>query len=269
MSTPSSPAQLLSQATAVLAQALGRVAAHADEEAVHDARVATRRLDALLHILATSRTEKRVAKARRRVRDIRRALGTPRNLEVALLLWERVVTSSPAGAVSRAQSTRVATELRRRRDVACTQAALDATAASARVLKTLQDLLEVHGARLGAEAHARFSDVGDRVLQSARRLARREAWTDLHRLRIRFKKLRYATEWAQALGLHVPPGDVGKDLKRVQDAVGDAMDAHVGWPLFKELAPSLQLNQATLHAAEALRKEVALAAADWVERHQA
>ena len=65
-----------------LRTAAARTTARADDEAIHDVRVATRRLGALLRVWGEALDPESRAWLRRRLRRLRRRLGTARELEV-------------------------------------------------------------------------------------------------------------------------------------------------------------------------------------------
>jgi CHAD domain-containing protein len=83
-SAPAALARFVTRQLDVLASIVPRVLATEDPDAVHDLRVATRRLQEALCVLTSTSPSKRAARVRRTLRRGRRALGSWRNLDVSL-----------------------------------------------------------------------------------------------------------------------------------------------------------------------------------------
>ena len=200
-----------------------------DVEAIHDARIATRRLREVLPLGGESYE-------RGFVRDIRKAgrnLGRVRDLDVMRCLLDTLGERLPGagGAVALAKRGLKARQMRERRRMVEKLEGID--------LKSLRK----HVGRSGhtwvlpvmAAVHSPswVSALSDRIAtRAAEAAAAIEHATGIyfadraHRARIGIKKLRYVTEVAVATGVW-RPRRVLKDLRRVQGLLGDIHDAEV------------------------------------------
>jgi CHAD domain-containing protein len=197
--------------------------------AVHQARVASRRLREVLPLLQGA-GPKRVRRATREVRRITQALGPVRELDVTLQLLADLQASRPdLGAAVRLVRRAVAMERRLRR-----QAMIDALTpeAVAKVIRTVRALgarldraeddrgewrrlLASRAADRGARLEAAIEDVG--LLFDAARL---------HQVRIAAKKLRYTLELMAEAGL-APTARLVRILRGGQDQLGRLHDLQV------------------------------------------
>jgi CHAD domain-containing protein len=197
-----------------------------EEEPVHQVRVAGRRLRVALPLLVKGGDGRRVKKAVRVIRDLVRAVGSGRDLDVLLgLVDDRLSATARTSAEQRAIVSRLRAARRRARgQVADAVLDLDidglrrnlrkllarGAASSATVLERVVALQEEEGALLLRG----FSQVGERHLPEA-----------LHALRRRARRLRYAAEVADLVR--------GEDSrapalwKRLQDGIGVVHDQHV------------------------------------------
>ncbi len=194
-----------------------------DEDAVHDARVATRRLKAATDLLDDLLPEKQVKIFRRALRDLRRALGPLRDADVMLdhtgdlqkgsklppaaLRWlhtclqdnRRKALANLTGDIDR---SRLFAKLGRwwelRHHLLRSADRIDNLLAKSLHLLLSQFTQQVHGLFSPGEGK---SDV------------------DPHALRITGKLLRYTLEMAAADGHALSP-TVGRSFKRVQSALG-------------------------------------------------
>ena len=201
-------------------------AAEGSDTGVHQARVASRRLREALPVLAVG--VKGASKARRRVRRVTRALGTAREMDVAVLLLDELARRPgvPRDALEDVRA-HVLVERERRR------AAMLARLQRLNSAKLSRKLAAVSLAS-GAPADSRWRDVlAARIRTRAQRLAAAVASAGqmyaperLHAVRIAAKKLRYTLELAAesraaSTGTHV------RVLKRLQDVLGRLNDLHV------------------------------------------
>jgi CHAD domain-containing protein len=199
-----------------------------DGHAVHQARVATRRLREALPVLGAALPSKRVRKLRRRMRKLTRLFGAVRERDVALKMLDDHQTG---GAVDTPGAERVRKLVVDGRDAARNH---------------LLDALDVHKAtRWLADVKAFEDELGDpqvqanhnwqillaqRLLRSTERL--RHAIDDagmlfvserLHCVRVALKKLRYAVEIAGELSGRKLEATLN-ELKAGQDALGELHD---------------------------------------------
>jgi len=182
-------------------------------DAVHDLRVALRRLRAALQLFGAAH------RWSDELRELMRPLGDCRDAQLRLE-WLRAA-SETAGVLVELEQRRLEVEL---------------PAAVARVSSWLQSRASSYqAAAAGLAPRGRFGGhrLRERLAALRRRVARREEALDsdpaprpAHRLRIAVKKLRYAAE----LLLHADPGAVRRllgELADLQAILGDLHDADV------------------------------------------
>lgn len=202
-----------------------------DAEAVHDARVATRRLREILAVLISQ--EDCARRVRKLIRKAGRELGRVRELDVMHDILAREAQINPAVATAVVVARRALAERQ--------------TAARRRMIKRverldLEDLPERLSLREGPidwilDRYAVGSTWGpvlrDRLARRAATVARAVSHAGgvyfprrMHRLRVAAKKLRYTIEIASEMGLWRPPHML-QDLREVQRVLGDLHDAQV------------------------------------------
>ncbi len=213
-----------------------------DPEFLHQARVAVRRMRSALRIFGGRLDPARTAAVARELSGLGRTLGRARDLDVLLerLGRELVRVEAPPEAAAR---IRAAFEARRgaaHQDAARALASRDLD----RLLEAVERLGEaMPGADSPAiDAPAIDALAGPLVKQAAGKLRRElrrpvEALSagDLHRVRIRLKRLRYLGEF---LGDVEPPA-FGKAVRRLvpwQDRLGEFQDARMARAAFRALA---------------------------------
>lgn len=191
-----------------------------DPEAVHRARVASRRMQEDIAALFRKPYPKNVRKLRRLLKRARRDLGGWRNCDVVLALLKK---KRNAGGEANRSAWKIAEryvkdERRRRIDEARRRlAARDFGGLAARLKKSLEG--ERCGiAPLQAGLKAARKDWGS-ALAAAEKSRSDE---NLHAFRITTKKLRYRLELGRELGLDSSP--LLEGLKRLQRALGDWRD---------------------------------------------
>jgi CHAD domain-containing protein len=203
-------------------------AATGDVTALHQARVASRRLRETVPVLATGVSGGKAGRVRRKVRRLTRALGAVRELDVAVKILDELARRErlPRTALEQVRG-HVLAERDRRREV---------------MFERLKGVdVEKLGRRLSTLAGAlQHSDSGEWRTALAARLAKRSvrlaaAMGDagqiyqperLHRVRIAAKKLRYALEIA-AETRSAAATSLVRLLKRVQDDLGRLHDLNV------------------------------------------
>jgi CHAD domain-containing protein len=206
-----------------------RVVVGGDEEAIHDARVASRRAQEILKLLGPGGAKKsKHRKLIRALRDTRRVLGGPRNLDVMLKLVETKLSRS-GNPVARDGWDQFRSFLKERRARAFERASdelrefdvLDFAARCRRVIArsggggTLDEALNV-----GAEtALAQWRE----AIAAAKANPNVE---EVHRLRIAGKRLRYRLEVLAELGEETAKKRV-KSVRALQDQLGTWHDSEV------------------------------------------
>jgi CHAD domain-containing protein len=210
-----------------------------DPEYLHDLRVATRRLRSGLRLFAAMLGPKRSESLRVELSWIAGLLGNVRDLDVFILnLREQIPRLGEASQVA----DTLVQELERRRQPE--RVALEAALTSPRfrnLLRRLEALAAsppprnvrgLSGAPVSTAAPALLKKAQKRVLTQGRTIGPHSAATDLHRLRILFKRLRYACEFFREAFADT---DAGKDpladyiqaMVRFQDCLGEHQDAVV------------------------------------------
>jgi len=225
-----SPAQrLLRQRVRVLFQQLGP-AQQGDEEAVHQLRVACRRLRVALPLLAGNPKGRRVRRARRTLRGLVRGAAGGRDLDVILALFEEHVAAEP-------EPTRELRALRGRLRAARTRSRQQL----ARALPALepgrlrQDLARVqargvkHPVVVLSRVRAYRDERGGALAQLLEELAERFDPDVLHEARTRGRRLRYAAE--VAAGVLGTTSEAAERFEQLQEQLGQLHDAWVlaGW----------------------------------------
>ena len=201
---------------------------HWDEDAIHDARVATRRLKAAMDLIAPAAPKKALRPLRKTLRRLRRTLGPLRDLDVMIgHLGEFSAEGKHAAAVAwvrdrlTARREKERRRTRRREDARDWVERLGAWDDLRKDVVTLAD--DVSGLMLAslAEQWAAFARQADglanHLLDDEENHA--AAAQDPHALRIAGKQLRYTFEMLAAEG-HKLPADVGRTFKRMQSELG-------------------------------------------------
>lgn len=199
-----------------------------DDDAIHDARVATRRLREALPLVGPPNAPRE--KARRWLRKTGRRLGRIRDLDVMLELAVAAVQRLPAAAVP---LQHLLVELRASRDARLRRAVKRLEREDRKAtLAPLRTRSRPHRwLALGASPWTGV--LADRILRRSGALEtaiERAGGVNfpnrVHAVRVAAKKLRYALEAAETIGAVRPRGAVAL-LKRVQDLLGDLHDRHV------------------------------------------
>jgi CHAD domain-containing protein len=197
-------------------------------EAVHRARVSSRRLRELLPPLGHVVAHDVADAARAEVRRVTRALGPVRELDVSIGLFDELAAAHDLGAPARLAVRRTLT---RDRDAALgrlrTAMSVRRRERLARALAALQ-AAEVAGAAgaLLAAVDARAVRRAERVRTALHRAGAMYVPERLHQIRIAVKQLRYALEVAGAARRSRATARVTQ-LRTVQDLLGHAHDLHV------------------------------------------
>jgi CHAD domain-containing protein len=197
-----------------------------EPEAVHQARVASRRLREVLPVmaLADARADRRL---RRAVRRVTRALGPMREIDVSLALYAELTATAPVHALADA-AVRQSLTTGRARALRSARKTLT-PARQAAMWSALERLLAEPRAN-AADVVARAAARAERRAVKARRTAAKlgvlyEAHR-LHRVRIAIKRWRYALEVTAELRRARTSAALGQ-LRTLQDLLGRAHDLHV------------------------------------------
>jgi len=218
-------AALLERRFQTLSDLIGRVLRGRDPEAIHDMRVASRRLQEALAI-AASATRQQSPPVIRQLRRLRKALGSVRDLDVQLALLREIASQLPRPERPRVRVLRQLLGSRRGRQVGKMRGKLGKVDLP-QLVASLQAEVERLG-RIPAPVLERTlrRHTGRRRSELARASIRaRSTWeeTDLHAARICGKRLRYALELGEAL----EPGSQAEAiaaLKKLQNVLGEWHD---------------------------------------------
>ena len=208
-----------------------------DPEAIHDIRVASRRLQQMLDLIYPPPGPSKIQKIRRTIRRSRRALSEVRNCDVLLERARRILARKRASRRAVWSTFRDYVAERRERSFRKASRQLSKLHLSAAYLR-LQASLALPIASAGQrDAFGEKANLQQRMAQSLR-----ETWSaldgcvkqahempdaaSLHAVRIAAKKVRYLMEVIHALD--VPgSGDAVASLRRLQRHLGDWHDLEV------------------------------------------
>jgi CHAD domain-containing protein len=202
-----------------------------DPEALHQARVATRRLRSDLRTFGPLLDERWVASLRDELRWLGGALGTVRDVDVLSLRLARTSKRLPEADAYPLHvmltMLRTERELRRRRLLEATE--------QDRYLELLERMVDAANhprllppaARPSREALLDLASAPfERLMQTVLELPNEPADPDLHRIRIRAKRVRYAAE-AVAPVVGKRAFRFAAAAARLQDTLGDLQDSAV------------------------------------------
>jgi len=196
-----------------------------DVQAVHQARVATRRIREALPLVARGRTGKSLKKS---VRKLTRALGPVRELDVALMNLDQLRNSGDVSEAAIARLRQLITEERQRLGAEMVRliSHFNLEKFQKRAVEAVAHGPEPSGSRDPRRVAAALGRAARRAegLRAAIENAAGIYLPDrLHQVRITVKKLRYALEIAQDLSGSRATARV-RTLKRVQDLLGRMHD---------------------------------------------
>jgi len=232
------------------------VRADIDTEFLHDFRVAVRRTRSCLGQMKGVFAEAAVQRHREELAWLGRLTGPMRDLDVYLLHLDGYAKGlgrdveplrrhlAERRAAEHADLTAALSGARYRELTAAWGAFLDDPPPDAAGAEAERPILELASVRI-ARAYRR-------VLRRGRRIGPGEASADLHRLRIHCKKLRYLLEFFRSLydGAELTP--LVKQLKTLQDNLGDYRDLHLHRErlagFLRDPAAPAELSPATLVA---------------------
>ena len=202
-----------------------------DVESVHQARIATRRLRAVLAVIENPDSD-RVRLCKR----LGRALGAVREADMTQEVFKSLASRLPSAASAVGSMLQlVARDQRRTRrrlvktldNLKLRPLATLRESPSPMTLVFWKNWRAAVASEIASRRHA-FADALDRA--SAVFMPNR-----LHGVRIAAKKLRYALEIADAAGLWVDKGDALRDLRKTQDLLGRLHDVYVARRLIGQL----------------------------------
>ena len=204
-----------------------------DPEALHDMRVATRRLRFALRLFAPWMPSGRADRLRGELRRTALVLGRVRDLDVFLMELPAMMDRA---SLPQEQQAGVTSPLKRKRGQG--RAVLVRSLKSKRhrrMTRALERMPMISEAQIPAkeEAGRMIREAGERIRDFAKKadFTKRE---DLHRLRILFKRLRYTCEYFRDLYGPALDGAIAHFI-RFQDCLGKYQDGVVGSAVLESL----------------------------------
>jgi CHAD domain-containing protein len=199
-----------------------------DTRSVHQARVATRRLREALPVLRATVNAEALIRVRRQVRNMTRALGPVRELDVSLAHLDELATTNVVSprALGRMRTALARERAARRRDML-------ATITPGKLERLRQRLGQVSSGPQKPQSAATLEQARRQVVKRAGRLTAAIEHAGglyladrLHAVRVAAKKLRYALEIERELRRSKATARVTQ-LKRLQDLLGRMHDFEV------------------------------------------
>lgn len=251
-----------------------------DIEALHDMRVATRRLRAALQVFEDAFEPGALKPFRRGLRAVGRALGTVRDLDVFMEKAQHYTQALPEER--RGGLNPLLDHWKNEREIARAEM-LKVLDGEAYVEFKRKFNIFLHTPGAGARAIPAGQPTPRTVAEIApvliySRLAETRAFAPflkdapielLHMLRIEFKKLRYTLEYFEEV-LGKQARYVINELKLLQDHLGDLNDAQVATQILRQFIEQWESQQATLpiHERQNIEEVVNYLAFRHAERHR-
>jgi CHAD domain-containing protein len=207
---------------------LQRCQTHYSEEAVHDLRVATRRLISTLDLLASIHPKGRLRKARRALKAQLEMFGPLRDVQVQLLTVDKMLASFPELKGFYDSLVRRERKLVRRlgADVKKVKTGMvkKAIRGAIRQVEVLLDMPEMQATKRAEAIHA-VEVAFNRVVERKQALDPNDSAT-IHRMRVAFKKFRYMVESLAPMLTRATKRQL-KAMDAFQGRMGDIQDAQV------------------------------------------
>lgn len=202
-----------------------------DVEALHRSRVASRRLRAILPVLGLERAagaDGDARTAKKRVRHVTRALGSVRELDVAIGILDEVQQAhSELAEVISAARAEIENDRRSRREEMAGQLEDIQAETLAADLATLETMVGHESAAVrSASLRERLERRVDRLAAAIETAGALYAFDRLHLVRIAVKQLRYTLELIHEFG-RVPTRRPVGALRQFQDLLGRQHDLEV------------------------------------------
>ena len=197
---------------------LQKAADHSKPEDIHKGRIAARRLKAAIDVLRPVVSDKHRKPLARACRKLRRRLGPLRDSDIMLMHLEEI-----GGSARHAAGASWLVE-----QIKADRADIEEELSPKRLSRLCKDLegwddfrkelteaQEAIASLLAQSVHLQL----DALIEQAEARTSRQSNSDIHGLRIAFKKLRYTIEMAKESGHDLPAGTL-ETFKRIQDALG-------------------------------------------------
>jgi len=187
-----------------------------EEDAIHKARVATRRLKAALELLSTVLNEDHSRPFERLGKRLRRRLGPMRDIDVMLSHLDQIKPTSPLTPAAEWLRQRLIEAREHAREESIQKApATDVLSGLGSWWALRQDVIDADPAVESLLVESLHTQL-DQFIQRAGEIG---PGSDPHELRIAGKALRYTLELAKAEG-HILPAIVLRTFKRMQECLG-------------------------------------------------
>ena len=214
----------VSHELAVLLRQAAIVRASSDPDAIHDLRVASRRLRAGVALFAPILPRKRQNKAEKSLRKVTKALGTPREWDVHAEQLRQVYRAAE-DALERAAIEVMLDSVDARREELRIVLFEKLDALSFEAVRSAVDAVLVPIAACEEESLRAFAgpllrETATLAFDGLEELQAVEQPEALHEMRIRVKKLRYTLEFLEPLFRNGSASDLRKRAKSLQDALG-------------------------------------------------
>jgi CHAD domain-containing protein len=229
-----------------------------DDHGLHQARVATRRLREAVPVLASGLKHSKAGKAERKIRRLTRALGTVRELDVALLLLDGLAQGEdlPRTALD-AVRAHVAAEREHRRSAMLDRLeGVNVGKLGRRLASVAAALRQSDGETWRDVLLARLMKRAGRLRHAVEGAGQMYVPEPLHEVRIAAKKLRYGLELAAESGISAAL-PLLRPIKRSQALLGRLHDLQVLLVHIGAVQASRQSHAPGMHAAlEVLSRHV-------------
>jgi CHAD domain-containing protein len=227
-----------------------------DPEGIHQMRVAGRRVRVALPLVAAKPDARRVRRVRRALKRLLRTAAPARDLDVCVALFEAELAARGVQSVEATQLRRRLRTARSRSRSRLREALLDHDIAGLRrELRGLEGEVEVSAGVVLSRIREARDVQGAELLSEMERLGDRFEGDELHDLRRRVRRLRYVAEVASELD--GSRSRAPKQLKRLQEDLGNVHDAYVLGQWLGRQAEAAEKRRVSLLAAEARRLETA------------
>ena len=211
-----------------------------DADAIHDARVATRRLRAATKLLAPVLSDDRRKPFDKVLKKLRRRLGSLRDLDVMIENLSKVASEKSLGTAASYMKDELTRQQSEERDKARKKTSpadfLSKLGCWYPVREEIAESTQAIDSLLSESLHLQFDAFAEQSGQLGNDPAAHR--NDPHQLRIAGKSLRYTLEMAKEQG-HKLPSSILKAFKKMQEALGDWHDDVV----LVQCAMSMSLDQ--------------------------
>ena len=226
---------LLAERIRVLLHRRRQARMHGTPEAIHDVRVATRRLQEVLDLFATALPERERERLRRRARRIRKSLAEVRDVDVLVDVVGRL-RADPGRRTGRGLAAlerkllMAAASLRHKLGLFASPASVRSQGLRIEgIRKRATTLLAVPVASTDGRTEAaaeRFAGARARAVRAALPAARGGRSAALHRLRVAVKRYRYCLETLEAWGRGPLENEIAQ-ARGIQERLGAVHDLDV------------------------------------------